>query len=101
MYDRKVDPRRRRNCTLKGWLPEGNSDGRLVAENACYGYVPPTTNRACASRAALGTAAELGIEEIAEGIAQHVEPEDGQADGDAGKHGHPRSLEHVGPTRAA
>jgi hypothetical protein len=24
------------------------------------------------------------IEEIAEGIAQHVEPEDGQADGDAG-----------------
>ena len=44
---------------------------------------------------ALGTAAELGIEQVAEGIAQHVEPEDGQADGDAGEHGHPRGLEHV------
>src|SRR5580765_8114105 len=62
---------------------------------------PPPTNRARASGAALGTAAELRIEEIAEGVAQHVEPEDGQADGDAGEHRHPRGLEHVGPARAA
>jgi shikimate dehydrogenase len=53
------------------------------------------------SRAALRAAAEPGIEDVPEGVAQHVEAEDGQADGDAREYRHPRGLQHVGPAGAA
>src|SRR5215831_18346961 len=45
-------------------------------------------------------AAELGIPGVAEGIAEEVEAEDGQADGEAREDGEPRRLLHESPPRA-
>src|SRR5438128_2579720 len=45
-------------------------------------------------------AAQSRIEHIAQRVAEHVEPEDGQRDRHPGPHGHPRRAEHVRAARA-
>src|SRR5215468_5702926 len=45
-------------------------------------------------------AAEARIEHVAEGVAEHVEAEDGEGDGGTGEDGHPRRALHEGAARA-
>src|SRR5262245_16775584 len=45
-------------------------------------------------------AAEAGIEDVSEGVAEHVEAEDGERDGGAGEDGHPGRALHEGAAGA-
>src|SRR5262247_83098 len=61
---------------------------------------PPPSRRVGGLRTGNLAAAELGVEGFAEGVAEEVEAEDAQADGDAGKDGDPGRLLRVGQGRA-
>src|SRR5262249_56135304 len=48
-----------------------------------------------------GRPAELRVPGVAEGVAEEIESEDGQADREAGEHGQPRRLLEEGAARRA
>ena len=51
-------------------------------------------------KAVLSSATKPRVEDVAQRVAEHVEPEHGQGDRDSGPDRHPRRAEHVRPARA-
>jgi hypothetical protein len=54
-----------------------------------------TIDECCSSGGSPCSSREFRVQKVPQGVAQHVEPEDRQADGQAGEDGQPGGLEHA------
>src|SRR5215510_7735675 len=84
-------------CSAREIAPQPSPRTRASAELASTVLFTVTSAGECRLPSGpYSCTAEAGVEDVAEGVAQHVEAEDGERDRRAGEDGHPGRTLHVG-----